>query len=281
MDVTTQVIVGLGTNLGSRRAHLRAAVDLLDALPGVELGVVASVYESAPLGPPQPDYLNTAARLSVALGKGELLSRLQSIEGLLGRERGERWGPRPIDLDILWSDDGPTSEPGLTVPHPGLEERAFALAPLLDVAPELEPRYGARARELGRPRLDGPMVRSVPWSKPHDVRGRLVEVFALDRLDAVAAAVTALCARLSPEPPRPSCVRTADLDEQDPLRSYLSWVVTLIEEGFAVRHALWTGLGRARVVGEPWHDRAPPDGEIVSSLRPVAGGWEARCGWRS
>lgn len=98
---------------------------------------VSWVYETAPVGPPQPHYLNAALLLRWPPGElPALLARLQFIEASLGRVRRERWGARTIDLDILWAEDAALDVPGLTVPHRHLHERAFALLPLRDVAPD-------------------------------------------------------------------------------------------------------------------------------------------------
>jgi 2-amino-4-hydroxy-6-hydroxymethyldihydropteridine diphosphokinase len=118
------------------------------------LTAVSAIYETVPLGPAQTDYLNAAVRLSTELTPRVLLERLLEIEKKLGRERRERWGPRLIDLDLLWIDGIAVHEPGLVVPHPGLADRAFALAPLLDVAPnacdpETGEAYGERLEHLG------------------------------------------------------------------------------------------------------------------------------------
>jgi len=141
------VVVGLGSNLGDRRFELARALEGLAAL-GTVLGV-SRVYETPPLGPPQPDYLNAAVRLETTLAPLALLDALRAIERAAGRERGERWGARTLDLDVLWIDGLSVYSKQLCVPHPQLTRRAFALAPLLDVAPEAtDPRTGARYREL-------------------------------------------------------------------------------------------------------------------------------------
>ena len=134
-------VVGLGSNLGSREAFLRAAELLLASHADVEVTARSALYVTPPLGPPQPDYLNAALRLETALAPVALLEVLLDVEARLGRVRRERWGPRCIDLDILFWSGGEVDAPGLTIPHPGLRERAFAMAPLLDVAPELGDRY--------------------------------------------------------------------------------------------------------------------------------------------
>lgn len=131
------VVIGLGANLGDRLATLRAASRALSELGTVEAR--SRIYESAPVGGPgQPDYLNAAMRLTVAMAPHELLDALQAIEHDHGRVRHERWAARTLDLDILWIDGEAHHSPRLEVPHPRLRERAFALAPLLDVAPDAE-----------------------------------------------------------------------------------------------------------------------------------------------
>jgi 2-amino-4-hydroxy-6-hydroxymethyldihydropteridine diphosphokinase len=139
------IVVGLGSNLGDRLAHLRAAVSSIER--GFEVRACSSVYETAPVGPPQPDYLNAAVRLWVMSTPETVLEALLAIERADGRVRtaDNRWGARTIDLDILWIAGLALSSPTLTVPHPRLTERAFALLPLLDVAPDaVDPRTGAR-----------------------------------------------------------------------------------------------------------------------------------------
>ena len=129
----TRAYVGVGANLGDREATIRAA---LDALPGVV--AVSALRETDPVGVvDQPLFLNGAAALETELAARELLETLLAVERELGRERGERWGPRTIDLDLLLYGDETIDEPGLTVPHPRLHERRFALEPLLDLDSEL------------------------------------------------------------------------------------------------------------------------------------------------
>ncbi|RYZ04116.1 MAG: 2-amino-4-hydroxy-6-hydroxymethyldihydropteridine diphosphokinase [Myxococcales bacterium] len=131
-----QYVIGLGSNLGDRLRTLRAALTDLAALG--EICGVSALYESAAVGPPQPDYLNAAVLLDSALEPMPLLQGLLAIERDHGRERRERWGPRTLDLDLLFSPGLELRQPGLTLPHPELARRAFALAPLLDVAPDAE-----------------------------------------------------------------------------------------------------------------------------------------------
>lgn len=140
-SAAADVFVGMGSNVGDRLAHLRAAVARLDATPGVRVAGVSPVYETEALvrpgTPPQRDHLNAVVRLAVALAPLDLLAVLHAAERAAGRDHDAApWSPRPLDLDILlWADDT-LDLPGLTVPHPRLSHRRFVLTPLADLAPE-------------------------------------------------------------------------------------------------------------------------------------------------
>jgi len=126
------------------------ARERVGALAGVEALASSRLYATAPVGPPQPDYLNAAILVECTQEPAALLQALLSIEAELGRVRAERWGPRVIDLDVLWGPGLVVDEPALVVPHPRLTERDFALLPLLDVAPDArDPRTGARYAARG------------------------------------------------------------------------------------------------------------------------------------
>jgi 2-amino-4-hydroxy-6-hydroxymethyldihydropteridine diphosphokinase len=130
--------VGLGSNLGDRRAQIDTALERLAAIPSTRVDAVSSVYESEPVGgPDQPPFLNAVARLETALDPRTLIWNLQRIETSMGRVRRERWGPRTIDLDLLLFGAELLEEPGLTVPHPELARRAFVLVPLVELDPML------------------------------------------------------------------------------------------------------------------------------------------------
>ncbi|HEU0335728.1 MAG TPA: 2-amino-4-hydroxy-6-hydroxymethyldihydropteridine diphosphokinase [Gaiellaceae bacterium] len=131
--------VGLGANLGDREHALRRALELLDAEVGIRVVSVSSFRETDPVGYlDQPPFLNGAAAVETELAPRELLERLLGVERALGRVReGPRFGPRTIDLDLLLYGDAVLDEPGLTLPHPRLHERRFALAPLAELDPEL------------------------------------------------------------------------------------------------------------------------------------------------
>ena len=140
------VVIGLGSNLGDRRARLIAALSSLAR--GAVIRRVSGVYETLPVGPAQPLFLNAAARLSTSEDPESLLAWLLQIEQGAGRERRERWGPRTLDLDILWIEGVVVRSERLTVPHPELTNRAFALAPLVEVAPDAtDPLTGRRYSE--------------------------------------------------------------------------------------------------------------------------------------
>ena len=140
----TRAYVGVGANLGDREATVEAA---LGALPGVV--AVSRLRETAPVGVvDQPPFLNGAAALETELSARDLLDTLLEVERDLGRERRERWGPRTIDLDLLLYGDATIDEPGLTIPHPRLHERRFALEPLLDLDPELAVPGRGRVSDL-------------------------------------------------------------------------------------------------------------------------------------
>ena len=131
--------VGIGSNLGDRETNLRRAIELLDEEEGIEVAAVSEIRETEPVGPvAQGPFLNGAVEVETSLPPRELLERLLSVEERLGRVRVERFGPRTIDLDLLLYGRDRLDEPGLTVPHPRLHERRFALEPLSDLDPALE-----------------------------------------------------------------------------------------------------------------------------------------------
>ncbi len=134
----TTAYVGLGSNLGDRRAHLQAAVDALARADGVTVVRLSRVYETDPVGgPEQGAYLNAVVALDVALDPHALLQLAHRIEDGAHRVRRERWGPRTLDVDILLYDELRIDDIDLTIPHPRMWERGFVLAPLRDVAPAL------------------------------------------------------------------------------------------------------------------------------------------------
>lgn len=159
----TEVLLGFGGNLGDPAAAIEAALARL-AAAGVRVTRRSAFYRTAPWGvTDQPDFVNLCAAAETALAPRGLLDLIQTIERELGRERRERWGARLIDIDILTYGDAAVVEPGLTIPHPHLAERAFVLVPLAEIAPD-KTIAGRKVREWaeavdrsGVERLDPPL----------------------------------------------------------------------------------------------------------------------------
>ena len=138
--------IGLGANLGDAAATLRAAFTALSALPRTRLSGRSAIYRSAPIDAAGPDFFNAVAWLHTSLAPAALLAALQGIEQAFGRERPYRHAPRSLDLDLLLLGDQMLHSPGLTLPHPRLQQRAFVLQPLLELNPTLAaPGLGALA----------------------------------------------------------------------------------------------------------------------------------------
>jgi 2-amino-4-hydroxy-6-hydroxymethyldihydropteridine diphosphokinase len=142
--------LGLGANLDDPRQQLSEALERLNAAEEVEVTRVSSFYRNPPLGPSnQPWYVNAAARVRTRLGPEELLRLLQLVEAAMGRVRGERWGPRRLDLDLLLYNGEVIFAPGLVVPHPEMHRRGFVLVPLAEIAPQAwHPVLGKSAGDL-------------------------------------------------------------------------------------------------------------------------------------
>jgi len=162
----TITYIGIGSNIGNRLGHLTDAVRRLATLGSIVEG--SPVYETAPVGGPDQDhYLNAVVGLDTEIAPRDLLENLLEIERMAGRVRGERWGPRTLDLDILTYGGEIVDEPGLTVPHPEIRNRRFVLTPLADVAPGLSGRDGPYADSLG----DVASQRIRRLTGPYDVPG--------------------------------------------------------------------------------------------------------------
>jgi 2-amino-4-hydroxy-6-hydroxymethyldihydropteridine diphosphokinase len=145
------VYLALGSNLGDRRAAMDRALAALRGHPAIRLGAVSTFLSTEPVGGPagQGPFLNGAARIETDLAPADLLAELKRIERDLGRREGPRWGPRPIDLDIILYGALRLDTPDLTLPHPRYRQRRFVLEPLAEIAPEaLDPVTGCTAREL-------------------------------------------------------------------------------------------------------------------------------------
>ena len=135
---TTIAYIGIGANLGDARANVDDALARLAALPATTLLLRSSHYRSAPLESSGDDYVNAVACIDTQLAASDLLAALHAIELAHGRERPYRNAPRTLDLDILLYGDQQIDSPSLHVPHPRMGERAFVLAPLLEIAPGIE-----------------------------------------------------------------------------------------------------------------------------------------------
>jgi 2-amino-4-hydroxy-6-hydroxymethyldihydropteridine diphosphokinase len=130
--------IALGANVGDRGENIRLALEKLKETPGVEITRVSALLENPAIGGPvdSPPFINAAAEVSTSLPADMLLARLLEIEQEMGRVRREKWGPRPIDLDLLLYGDQVLDVPGLTVPHPLMHKRRFVLSPLVEIAPD-------------------------------------------------------------------------------------------------------------------------------------------------
>ena len=147
-----RALVSLGSNLGDSRQILSAAVSDIEAVSGVRVIAVSSLWRTAPVGVAgQPDYLNAVAQVDCDLGPMQLLKALQAIELAHGRVRTERWGARTLDLDIVDTDTGPVQQPELELPHPRAHERGFVLLPANEIAGDWElsgVAISARAKQV-------------------------------------------------------------------------------------------------------------------------------------
>ncbi|MGI8663121.1 MAG: 2-amino-4-hydroxy-6-hydroxymethyldihydropteridine diphosphokinase [Acidimicrobiales bacterium] len=132
--MTRRVLLALGSNLGDRRRHLREALGSMEGITAV-----SGLYETEPIGGPggQGPFLNLVAAIESSATPRQLLGMCHRLESGAGRVRAERWGPRTLDVDILWIDGVTVAEPDLEIPHPRMRERRFVMAPLADVAPDL------------------------------------------------------------------------------------------------------------------------------------------------
>lgn len=157
MKPLRQAVFSLGSNLGDRVEHLQEGVELLAATPDLMLTDISSVYESDPVGnTDQPDFLNIVVLGETMLSSDVLLERVQAIEESRGRTRGEKWGPRTLDIDLIKLGERVRTDEHLTLPHRFAHERAFVLVPWLEADPAASlPGHGSVAELLEKVGTDG------------------------------------------------------------------------------------------------------------------------------
>jgi len=150
LDSRERVFIGIGSNRGHRRRNCLSAMESLDNAPELKLIHVSPFYETVPWGfAGQRPFVNAVIEVRTTLGPKGLLSFLKKLERVLGRERAGRWGPRVIDLDILFFGNRLINEPRLIVPHPRLHERAFVMVPMGEIAPDfIHPLFKVSIRGL-------------------------------------------------------------------------------------------------------------------------------------
>lgn len=145
--MSNQCAIALGSNLGDSLTTLEQSLQILSQTPGISLVAVSSWYRTKPIGPPQPDYLNGCAIITVEQTPEELLILFQAIEVQFGRNRSQeqRWGARTLDLDIILYGNLVINNSHLTIPHPRMRERAFVLVPLAEIAPDWQEPVSQKA----------------------------------------------------------------------------------------------------------------------------------------
>ncbi len=137
MSEVNTVFIGIGSNIGEREGNCLHALDLCNNGDSVRVIAVSSLYETEPWGhEDQQWFVNCAARLETSLGLDGTLSFLQNVEAMIGKKKQETWGPRAIDLDVLFFNDAVVGNASITVPHPFLHQRRFVLEPLAEIAPD-------------------------------------------------------------------------------------------------------------------------------------------------
>jgi 2-amino-4-hydroxy-6-hydroxymethyldihydropteridine diphosphokinase len=146
-----RVYIGLGSNLGDRKANIREAEEKLSALPATRIVKASSLYESEPLGDAKTWFVNSVVEVETEFEPDDLLKRTRAIETAMGRKRvkGKRWGSRIIDLDLLLFDNQTVGKRTLKIPHPEMHKRRFVLLPLSELAPHVtHPQLGTTISEL-------------------------------------------------------------------------------------------------------------------------------------
>jgi 2-amino-4-hydroxy-6-hydroxymethyldihydropteridine diphosphokinase len=230
----TLAFIGLGSNLGDRKANLDDAIAALRVSPGITVLGVSSYHESRPVGGPsgQGPFLNAAASLETTLDPFALLHRHQEIEAGLGRVRTVRWGERTLDLDLLLFGRNIISNPELTVPHPRLGVRRFVLAPLDEIAPEVRDpltRSSIRGLLANLDRRPSCLALQGWWTRSEktSLYRRIVQ-----ELDGIGLSVRD---------------RLQNGDQIDPMLT-----MALEPDGLLEQLATWLDRGRWHALGEQW-----------------------------
>jgi 2-amino-4-hydroxy-6-hydroxymethyldihydropteridine diphosphokinase len=244
-----QVVLGFGSNLGARAASIRAAIALLSAQPGLQVEQVSPNYETEPLGPPQPYYLNAAARVRYAGSLESLLSVTQHVEALLLRERSVRWGPRTLDIDLLSAARGAYASRRLVLPHPGLYQRAFALTPLCDVAPAWEPADGLRRTGPAAPPRAEPPVQASPSDASIELASTDLSEWLAYLPGAWVSRCVAVAADALPLPSAALPLRVVGASPAALVHALQMQFDACFSAGFAVHSATVTGYGAGVVKG--------------------------------
>ena len=150
-----QAYLGLGSNIGDRKQQLLKAIDLIGNIKGIKVTKQSSIYETAPIGyTDQPNFLNLCLEIETELSPQQLLKHCLDIEQQLHRVREIRWGPRTLDIDILLYSDNIIETDNLSIPHPRMQERAFVLIPLNDIASDKkDPRLNQKIHDLVFPMI--------------------------------------------------------------------------------------------------------------------------------
>lgn len=156
--------IALGSNLGNSRETLEAALHQLNEISDITLQARSHLYQTAPVGPPQPDYLNASALLSTTLMPEVLMQTLLEVEARFGRVRREKWGARTLDLDLLLYDDLILNQPHLQLPHPRMVDRAFVLIPLAEIAPNWVEPVSQQTIAMLASKVDAAGVKKLPHS---------------------------------------------------------------------------------------------------------------------
>jgi 2-amino-4-hydroxy-6-hydroxymethyldihydropteridine diphosphokinase len=268
---STRVAIGLGSNLGDRRALLDEAVAHLASAPGLRLLAVSPYRETSPVGGPpgQGPFLNAAATFECALTPDALLAVLHQVEAHAGRTRDVRWDARTLDLDLLLYGDLVQTHPALTLPHPRMLVRRFVLDPLAQIAPDWRDPMTGHSIETCLAHLD----RRPRYLALHAPAGNLLESVLRQLLSRLGALTTTPETVLDPPPADTLANRALDLDAADwpPERAGDRWLVTPycldLDYRLSRRATIARNLQPPRTNGHPPHSDPDADHELELRVR--------------